>query len=154
MQCKNHLIYLTDLLSKFYVVLKRLHGKNVTIIKARTIIHCFQAKVDVLKYSLARNHFNYFSNIRMRKYFEKITGGDIEIYVNLLDKIRNDFKIRFWELDYMLVSEWLVTPFGMKIVIIEHLLKRIFLTVHQSSCCLTLIDIIINRHIKFNMLKT
>ena len=39
-------------------------------------------------------------------------------------------------------------------IIIEHLLKRISLTVHQSSCRLTLIDMIINRHIKFNMLKT
>ena len=40
------------------------------------------------------------------------------------------------------------------IIIIEHLLRRISITVLQSSCRFTLIDMIINRHIKFNMLKT
>ena len=40
------------------------------------------------------------------------------------------------------------------IIIIEHLRKRISLTVNQSSCRFILIDMIINRHIKFNMLKT
>ena len=40
------------------------------------------------------------------------------------------------------------------IIIIVHLLKRISLTVNQSSCCFTLIDMIINRHVKFNMIKT
>ena len=38
------------------------------------------------------------------------------------------------------------------IIIIEHLLKCIYLTVHQSSCRFTLIDMIINRHIKFDMI--
>ena len=41
-----------------------------------------------------------------------------------------------------------------RIIIVEHLLKRITLTVHQSSCRFTLIDMIINRHIKFDILKT
>ena len=40
------------------------------------------------------------------------------------------------------------------IIIIEHLPKRISLTVHQRSCRLILIEMIINRHVKFNMLKT
>ena len=42
-----------------------------------------------------------------------------------------------------------------RIIIIEHLLKRISLTVHQSSCRrFALIDMIINRHVKFDMTKT
>ena len=40
------------------------------------------------------------------------------------------------------------------IIIIEHLIKHICLTAHQSSCRFTLIDMKINRHIKPNMLKT
>ena len=40
------------------------------------------------------------------------------------------------------------------IIIIEHLLKRISLTVLQSLCRFALIDVIINRHIKFSMLRT
>ena len=38
-------------------------------------------------------------------------------------------------------------------IIIEHLLKRISVTVHQRLCHFALIDMIINRHIKFNILK-
>ena len=40
------------------------------------------------------------------------------------------------------------------IIIIEHLLRRISLTVHQSLCRFTLIDMIINRRINVSMLKT
>ena len=40
------------------------------------------------------------------------------------------------------------------IIIIEHLLKCKSLTLHQSTCRITLIDMIINRHIKSDMLKT
>ena len=61
-QCNNSLFYLEDLHSKFNEVLKRLHGKNVTITLARTITLCFQSKMEVFISSLARNDLKYFYN--------------------------------------------------------------------------------------------
>ena len=45
------------------------------------------------------------------------------------------------------------TPEIITIIIIEHLPKHISLTVHQSLCRFTLIDMIINRHVGCNMLS-
>ena len=40
---------------------------------------------------------------------------DFEVYINHLDKLREDFKINFWDLDNMHVPEWPVTPFDKEI---------------------------------------
>ena len=37
------------------------------------------------------------------------------VYINHLDNIREDLKIRFVDLDNMYVSEWLLSPLDMKI---------------------------------------
>ena len=39
----------------------------------------------------------------------------MEVYINHLYKLREDFKICFRDLDNMHVPEWLVAPFDMKI---------------------------------------
>jgi len=41
-KCKKHLLYLADIYSKFNEIQKRLQGRDVTIIQARTIIMGFQ----------------------------------------------------------------------------------------------------------------
>ena len=38
----------------------------------------------------------------------------MEVYINHLDKSREDFKKRFGDLDNVQVSEWLAAPFDMK----------------------------------------
>ena len=45
----------------------------------------------------------------------KISDCDLGVYINDLDKLREDFKIRLGDLDNMRVPEWLVTPSDMKI---------------------------------------
>ena len=57
-----------------------------------------------------------------------------------------------WKIVNFAINQAMVTI--IIIIIIEHFLKHISLTVHQISRRYTLIDMIINRHIKFNMLKT
>ena len=57
---------------------------------------------------------------------------ELEAYINHLDKLREDFKIRFGNLDNMHVPEWLVTPFGMRI---------------DNKCCESdLVDALIEMH--------
>ena len=111
--CKNHLFYLADIYSKFNEAQKRLQGKNVTVMQARTILMGFQSKIELFKSSLARNDFKYFSNLRTLK--ESISDGDLEIYIDHLGKLREDFKIRFQDLENMHIPSWLVTPFDMEI---------------------------------------
>ena len=53
--------------------------------------------------------------MQILKESENITDYELEVYINDLDKLREDFKIRFGDVDNMHVPEWLVTPFDMKI---------------------------------------
>ena len=55
-----HLFYLADLYSKFNEVQKRLQGKNASFILARTIIHGYQAKIELFKSSLECNDLKNF----------------------------------------------------------------------------------------------
>ncbi|XP_023222959.1 SCAN domain-containing protein 3-like [Centruroides sculpturatus] len=71
--------------------------------------------MELFKSSLARSNFKYFSNLRVLKENEKISDRDLEIYIKHLDKLREDFKARFKELENMHVSEWFANPFDIKI---------------------------------------
>ena len=113
-QCKNHLFHLAELYSKFSEIQKRLQGKNVTIIQARTIILGFQAKIEVFKSSLARSDFKYFSNLRILTESEHMSDYDLEAYIIHPDRLREVFYIRFGDLENMYVPEWLVTQIDTK----------------------------------------
>ncbi|KRZ51796.1 Zinc finger BED domain-containing protein 5 [Trichinella nativa] len=84
-KCKNHLFYLADLYSKFHEIQKRLQGKDVSIIQARTVLIGFRAKIGPFKSFLARRDF------------------------------KEDFKTRFEDLENMTVPDWIITPFDIEI---------------------------------------
>jgi hypothetical protein len=63
-KCKTHLLYLADIYSKFSEIQKRLLGRDVTIIQARTIIMGFQVNLGLFKNSLDRRDCKYFSNLK------------------------------------------------------------------------------------------
>lgn len=111
-QCKNALLCLADLYSKFNETQKRPQGKNVTIIQARTVLLGFQGKLSLFKASLARRDFQYFSNLQQS---ESISDGDLEIYLTHLENLIEDFKVRFEDLAKMKVREWILTPFEVEI---------------------------------------
>ncbi|KAK4325525.1 hypothetical protein Pmani_003873 [Petrolisthes manimaculis] len=113
-KCKNALLYLADLYYKFNEIQKRLQGKNVTIIQARTVLLGFQGKLSLFRASLARRDFHYFSNLQQIQ-SESISDGDLEIYMTHLDNLIEDFKVRFEDLAKMKVPEWILTPIEVEI---------------------------------------
>ncbi|KRX25624.1 SCAN domain-containing protein 3 [Trichinella nelsoni] len=113
-KCKNHLFYLADLYSKFNEIQKRLQGKDVTIIQARTLLIGFQAKIGLFKSFLARRDFKYFSNLQKLEEGADVSDRDLEIYINHLEKLEEDFKIRFEDLESMTVPDWIIAPFDIQ----------------------------------------
>ena len=61
------------------------------------------------------NNLKYSSNLRILIESENISDCDMEVYINHLEKLREDFQTCFGDLDNMDVSESLVTPFDMKL---------------------------------------
>ena len=61
------------------------------------------------------NDLKYFSNLRILIESENISDCDLDIYINHLDKLREDFNKSFEDIDNIHVPEWSATLFDMKI---------------------------------------
>ena len=61
------------------------------------------------------NDLKYASNLRILNESENMSDCDLDVYINHLDKLREDFDMCFGDLDNMHVPAWLVTPFYLKI---------------------------------------
>lgn len=112
---KNHIFYLADLFGKFNDVQTKLQGKDVTIIQARTILLGFQVKLNLFRSSLLRKDFQYFSSLRQVEVKEE----DLEIYASHLQKLSDDFKVRFADLENIDIPEWIIAPFSAEIENVE-----------------------------------
>ncbi|KRZ88067.1 Protein ZBED8 [Trichinella sp. T8] len=86
-KCKNHPFYISDLYSKFNEIQKRLQGEYFSIIQARTIL---EEGADV-------------------------SYGELEIYINQVETVRKDFKVRFEDGEKKPVPDWIITPFVIEI---------------------------------------
>ena len=58
--------------------------------------------------------FSFFSNLQQIQ-SESISDGDLEIYMTHLENIIEDFKVRFEDLEKIIVPEWIVMPFDVEI---------------------------------------
>ena len=108
---KNHIFYLADLFGKFNDVQTKLQGKDVTIIQARTILLGFQVKLNLFRTLLLRKDYQYFSNLQKLEIKEE----DLKIYTNHLQKLGDDFKLRFVDLENIDIPEWIIAPFSAQI---------------------------------------
>ncbi|XP_071036604.1 zinc finger BED domain-containing protein 5-like [Parasteatoda tepidariorum] len=108
---KNHIFYIADLFGKFNDVQTKLQGKDVTIIEARTILLGFQVKLNLFRSSLLRKDYQYFSNLRQLEIKEE----DLEIYTGHLQKLSDDFKLRFVDLENIDIPDWIIMPFSVQI---------------------------------------
>ena len=61
--------------------------------------------------ALTRNDMKYFSNMQILKESENISECELELYINNPDKLGENFKIRFGDLENMHAPEWFATPF-------------------------------------------
>ena len=61
------------------------------------------------------NDLGYFWKLRIQKESENISEWDLEVYINHLDKLKEDFKIRFGDLDNMHIPECLISQSYVKI---------------------------------------
>lgn len=72
-----------------------------------------QVKIELFKNSLEKKDFTYFPNLIHFSLNSKhsISDEDIKIFTNYLQKLRDDFRIRFDDIERMTVPAELVTPF-------------------------------------------
>ncbi|XP_064117686.1 SCAN domain-containing protein 3-like [Macrobrachium nipponense] len=89
-------------------------SKDVTIIQDRTVLLEFLGKLSLFRVSLSCRELQYFSTYNKYK-VKAILMGDLEMHMNHLENLIEDFNVHFENLEWMKVPDWILTPFDVEI---------------------------------------
>ncbi|XP_025266439.1 SCAN domain-containing protein 3-like [Camponotus floridanus] len=104
---KADIAYLTDLFKKFNDINLQLQGDSLNLIKTKGVISAFLGKLKFMKQNISRREFSQFPNLSQVECFDE----DIQIYVQHLIALHDDFKIRFEDILTMEIPPWIINPF-------------------------------------------
>ena len=105
---KPDIAYLTDLFTKFNEVNLQLQGDSLNLIKTKSIIAAFLARMNLMKQNIGRREFSQFPNLSMIN----IQDDDVLVYVQHLNVLHTDFKTRFEDVLTMEIPQWIINPYG------------------------------------------
>jgi hypothetical protein len=105
---KTDIAYLTDLFAKFNGVNLQLQGDNLNLIKTKSIISAFLARIKIMKQNIGRYEFSQFPNLSP----EICQEDDVLIYVQHLDSLYSDFETRYEDILTLVIPQWIIDPFG------------------------------------------
>ncbi|CAH2015909.1 unnamed protein product [Acanthoscelides obtectus] len=108
MKRKTDVAYLTDLFTKFNMVNLQLQGDSLNLIKTKSILSAFLARVKLMKQNIGRCEFSQFQNLSQTSCQE----DDVSTYVQHLNAIYSDFESRFEDILTMVISPWIINPYG------------------------------------------
>lgn len=107
-QWKPDIAYLTDLFAKFNEVNLQLQGDGINLIKTKSIISAFLARLKLMKQNIGRREFAQFPNLSQTN----CRDDDVSAYVQHLDVLVTDFETRFQDVLSMEIPQWIINPYG------------------------------------------
>lgn len=105
---KPDIAYLTDLFTKFNEVNLQLQGDSLNLIKTKSIISAFLARIRLMKQNIGRHEFSQFPNLSQTNCQE----DDVLTYVQHLNALYTDFETRFEDILTMVIPQWIINPYG------------------------------------------
>ncbi|CAH1993230.1 unnamed protein product [Acanthoscelides obtectus] len=88
MKRKTDIAYLTNLFTKFNMVNLQLQGDSLNLIKTKSILSAFFARVKLMKQNIGRGEFSQFPNLSQTSCQE----DDVSTYVQYLNALYSDFE--------------------------------------------------------------
>ncbi|CAH1965963.1 unnamed protein product [Acanthoscelides obtectus] len=108
MKRKTDIAYLTVLFTKFNMVNLQLQGDSLNLIKTKSILSPFLARVKLMKQNIGRGEFSQFPNLSQASCQE----DDVSTYVQHLNALYSDFESRFEDILTMVIPPWIINPYG------------------------------------------
>jgi hypothetical protein len=96
------------LFTKFNEVKLQLQGDNLNLIKTKSIIAAFLARINLMKQNIGRREFSQFPNLSQTN----CQDDDISAYIQYLNALHTDFKTRFEDVLTMEIPQWIINPYG------------------------------------------
>ncbi|CAH2013148.1 unnamed protein product [Acanthoscelides obtectus] len=99
MKRKTDIAFLTDLFTKFNMVNLQLQGDSLNLIKRKSILSVFLARVKLMKQNIGRGEFSQFPNLSQTSCQE----DGVSTYVQHLNALYSDFESRFEDILTMVI---------------------------------------------------
>ncbi|CAH1968986.1 unnamed protein product [Acanthoscelides obtectus] len=104
MKRKTDIAYLTDV----YKINLQLQGDSLNLIKTKSILSAFLARVKSVKQNFGRGEFSQFPNLSQTSCQE----DDVSTYVQHLNALYSDFESRFEDISTMVLPPCIINPYG------------------------------------------
>lgn len=105
---KTDIAYLTDLFAKFNTMNLQLQGDSLNLIKTKSVISAFLARIKMMKQNIGRSEFSQFPNLSQVNCQE----DDVPVYVHHLNALYSDFETRFEDILTLVIPQWIINPYG------------------------------------------
>lgn len=105
---KNDIAYMTDLFGKFNETNLKLQGDQLNLIKTKSVMSAFVAKLLLYKQNLGRGDCSQFPNL------SKLQNRDEDMlaYCQHLTALHADLNQRFEDILHLNVPDWVLNPFA------------------------------------------
>lgn len=110
-EIRHDIAYLSDLFAKFNEINLQLQGNDVNLIKAKSVVCTFIAKLTLFKRNIGRREMSQFPSLLQLEEQSGIKDDDILIYCDHLDILHKDMSERFEDLLNMEIPDWVINPF-------------------------------------------
>jgi len=105
---KQDIAYLTDLFAKWNEVNLQLQGHSLNLIKTKSTITAFLVRINFMKQNIGRGEFSQFPNLSQTN----CQDDDVSAYIQHLNALYADFKIRFEDILTMEIPQCIINPYG------------------------------------------
>lgn len=106
---KTHVAYLADIFAEFNSLNLQLQGDNINLIRAKSVISAFIAKLPFYRRNIGRKDFTHFPSLK--ELSECPTDETLLIFCHHLERIEEDMKLRFRDLSDLEIPSWILDPF-------------------------------------------
>ncbi|CAH1956418.1 unnamed protein product [Acanthoscelides obtectus] len=86
----------------------QLPGDTLNLIKTKTILSAFLARVKLMKQNIGRGEFSQFPNLSQTSCQE----DDVSTYVQHINALYSDFESRFEDILTRIIPLWIINPSG------------------------------------------
>ncbi|XP_066965478.1 protein FAM200C-like [Macrobrachium rosenbergii] len=108
---KHDIAYLADIFTKFNEVNLQLQGNEANLIKVKSAISTFLAKLQLFKQNIARHALYQFPSLSELDKEKGIPDDDLQVYCTHLDELHRDMSERFEDILLIEIPDWVINPF-------------------------------------------
>ena len=131
LESKPDIFYLSDSFEKLNAVNKQLQGKNANLITCKEAVTAFIKKLDLLCFYMKRQELRHFPTLGQIK--SSLKDGDFKVFLDHLENLGEEMKVRFQDVLQMNVPAWVLQPFQTSPIEVDETIQDSIIELQSSE---------------------